>query len=193
MRPQTSLKADIRARLASLQPRTHLPGDNRIAAVLMAIFERGGEPYFLLTRRTEEVQAHKGQVSFPGGMREGAETLQETALRETYEEVGILSDSIELLGRFHDYESSTGFLVTPFAGYLTEPFEISPQACEVAEVLLVPFGIFMDPERLRIEPMFRQGRVMDVYFYSYGKHQIWGLTARIIHDFLVELGLVADG
>jgi 8-oxo-dGTP pyrophosphatase MutT (NUDIX family) len=153
------------------------------------MFERGGEPHFLLTRRTEEVQAHKGQISFPGGMREGTETLQETALRETFEEVGIMPETVDLLGRFHDYESSTGFLVTPFAGYLTDPFEISPHAGEVAEVLLVPFGIFTNPANLRIEPMFRLGRVMDVYFYSYGRHQIWGLTARIIHDFLVELGM----
>jgi 8-oxo-dGTP pyrophosphatase MutT (NUDIX family) len=189
MQLDTPLKERIRATLASLQLRTYAQGDNRIAAVLMPIFQRAGEPHFLLTRRTEEVQTHKGQISFPGGMREGTETLQETALRETYEEVGIASRSIEILGRFHDCESSTGYLVTPFAGYLVEPFEMSVQQSEVAEVLMVPFGIFANPARLRIRPMFRLGRVMDVYYYSYGQHEIWGLTARIIHDFLAELDI----
>jgi 8-oxo-dGTP pyrophosphatase MutT (NUDIX family) len=177
----------IRAKLAALTPR-RLPGEYRSeAAVLMLLFEKQGEPHFLLTRRTEEVQTHKGQISFPGGMRDGDESLEQTALRETFEEVGIEPEQIEILGRFHEYLSSTDSRVTPFAGYIDGPFTTKPQTTEVAEILLVPFSIFLDPSRLRTEQMPYRGRMRDVYFYSYETHQIWGLTARIIKDFLSEL------
>jgi 8-oxo-dGTP pyrophosphatase MutT (NUDIX family) len=179
-------KALIRNYLDSLKPRKIIDGFIREAAVLMPVLEWKNEYCFLLTRRTEEVQTHKGQISFPGGMREGREDLIRTAIRETYEEVGIEEDRIEILGRFHDYISIHGFRVTPFAGFLHEPFSIRPQVTEVAEVLKVPLSIFADPARLRIEksPIREQG---NVYFYSHGNHQIWGLTALIIKDFMDAL------
>ena len=153
----------------------------------MPIFERGGEPHFLLTRRTEEVETHKGQISFPGGMRHDDEQLEQTALRETFEEVGIESRRIEILGRFHDYISITEYRVSPFVGFIEEPFAVMPQPSEVAEVLSVPFHVFYDPDLLRVEQLNRTGKIVDVLFYSYGTHTIWGLTARIIKDFLEEL------
>ncbi len=182
-----TLKEQIRSCLAGLQLRTIESGYTREAAVLMPIFKQDGEPHFLLTRRTNEVQTHKGQISFPGGVREGAEELEMTALRETFEEVGIESGRIELLGRFHDFLAITDYRVTPFAGYIEEPFNTIPQIQEVAEILKVPFRIFLDSSRLRIERMPHQGRMRDVYFYSYGTSDIWGLTARIIKEFLEEL------
>ena len=182
-----NLKEKIRSMLAGLPHRREEEGFTWEAAVLMPIFEIGGEPRFLLTRRTDEVQTHKGQISFPGGMREGKEELQETALRETFEEVGIEPGRIEVLGRFHDFVSITGYRVTPFAGFLEGPFITTPQAREVAEVLSVPIQIFMDPSRLRVEQMLRFGRTMNVYYYSYQNHLIWGLTARIIKEFLENL------
>jgi 8-oxo-dGTP pyrophosphatase MutT (NUDIX family) len=183
-----ALKFRIGQRLSVLPLRRPAETFEREAAVLMPVFERAGEPYFLLTRRTEEVETHKGQISFPGGMREGDESLRQTAIRETFEEVGIPEARIEILGRFHEYLSSTAFLVTPFAGYLTEPIETVPQAREVAEVLTVPFRIFLDPSLLRVETVTRFGRPLDVYYYRFGDHVIWGLTARIIRDFLQEIG-----
>jgi 8-oxo-dGTP pyrophosphatase MutT (NUDIX family) len=156
----------------------------------MPIFEEEGRPHFLLTRRTEKVATHKGQISFPGGMRHGAESLEETALRETCEEVGIRKDQIEVLGRFHDYLSITDLRVAPFAGHVGQPFAAVPQTGEVAEILKVPFEAFYDPGRFRVEQMYRSGSLVDVYFYSYEDYEIWGLTARIIKDFLEELGLM---
>ncbi len=181
------MKDHIRTCLASLKRRELTNGFTREAAVLMPVFVRKSEYHFLLTRRTEEVQTHKGQISFPGGMREGKEDLAKTALRETFEEVGIEESRIETLGRFHDYISITGYRVTPYAGFIRQPFAIKPQASEVAEVLQVPVRIFLDPSRLRIEKSIRYRE--EVYFYSYGAHQIWGLTARIIKDFLDALNL----
>ncbi len=179
-----TLREQIRSGLAQLQLRTIPSGYSREAAVLMPIFERDGEPHLLLTRRTEAVETHKGQISFPGGMREGNEDLRETALRETFEEVGIEPARVDVLGRFHDFTSITDFRVTPFAGYIDGPFTVTAETREVAEILTVPFRIFLDPGRLRVRQMLRLGEMIDVYFYSYGPHEIWGLTARIIKDFV---------
>ena len=183
------MKDRIQDCLAALNPRTITDGFIREAAVLMPVFEWEKEYHFLLTRRTEEVQTHKGQISFPGGMREAGEDLFATALRETYEEVGIEHHRIEPLGRFHDYISITHFRVTPFAGFIDGPFKTVPQVHEVAEILQVPFRIFLEPGRCRIERRIVLGKEENVYFYSYGTHQIWGLTARIIHDFIETLKL----
>lgn len=181
------LNDQIRAGLSSLQLRRVKEKYTRQAAVLMPILEHHDEPCFLLTRRTEEVKTHKGQISFPGGMRQADESLESTALRETFEEVGIEPGKIEVLGRFHEYLSVTGYCVTPFAGFVSAPFVAVPQESEVAEILLVPLRIFRDPEKLRVEQRVRRGKLRDVYFYSYGGHEIWGLTARIIRDFLQNL------
>lgn len=183
-----SFREQVLAKLGSLQHRVLTSGFSREAAVLILVFEREGEPHFLLTRRTEEVETHKGQISFPGGMCQDAEPLEQTALRETYEEIGIESSRIEILGRFHDYISVTEYRVAPFVGAIEEPFTVTPQPREVAEVLSVPFHIFHDPSRLRVEQQHRTGKMMDVYFYSYQDYTIWGLTARIIKDFLEVVG-----
>ncbi len=187
----TTLQDRIRGSLAALKAKKIDAAYTREAAVLMPIFERDKEPYFLLTLRTNEVLTHKGQISFPGGMRHDGETLQATALRETYEEVGIETNKIEVLGQFHEYLSNTGYCVTPFAGYVQEPNSAVPQAREVAEILHVPVRIFLDPKRLRVEQRLRMGKMMDVHFYSYGQHEIWGLTARIIKDFLEQVRLIS--
>ena len=179
----------IRNSLASLNPRKLSNGYVREAAVLMPIFRVNGDYNLLLTRRTETVQTHKGQISFPGGMREEKETLLDTALRETFEEVGIETSRIDPLGRFHDYISITEYRVTPFVGLIQTPFKTNRQVHEVAEILHVPFRVFLDPDNLRIERNMHPGREADVYFYSHGPHKIWGLTARIIKDFFDTLKL----
>jgi 8-oxo-dGTP pyrophosphatase MutT (NUDIX family) len=182
-----NLQELIQARLATFQHRELTMQFTREAAVLMPIFERGGASYFLLTRRTDEVQTHKGQISFPGGMRHEGEDLQHTALRETFEEVGIEESKISIMGRFHDYLSITGYRVSPYAAYITAPFTTKPQTSEVAEILEVPFSVFTDPARLRVERALRLGKMMDIYYYSFGPHEIWGLTALIIKEFFEEL------
>ena len=179
----------IRKRLSSLVHRKVSNGYLREAAVLIPVFKEQGEYHMLLTRRTDEVETHKGQISFPGGMRESDEALLETALRETFEEVGVERNSIEPLGRFHDYMSITRFRVTPFVGLVRTPFKTRRQVHEVAEILHVPFSVFTDPENPRTMKHAYPGREMDVYFYPYEKHRIWGLTARIIKDFFEILNL----
>ena len=159
------MKDHIRNCLAALKPRNLTNGFTREAAVLMPVFAREKEYYFLLTQRTETVQTHKGQISFPGGMREGKEELVKTALRETHEEVGINEDKIEILGRYHDYLSITDYRVRPFVGFINKPFTTVPYIHEVAEVLEVPFRIFLDPSRLRIEQHIYTKRKGNVYYF----------------------------
>jgi len=188
----SDLCIQIQGVLAELTPRRLSGGFAREAAVLMLFFEQDLQPCFLLTLRTEEVSTHKGQISFPGGMRHGTEGLEETALRETQEEIGIPPERIRILGRFHDYLSITGHRVASFVGLVEQPFATVLHAGEVAEVLRVPWPVFLDPTRLHVEKMLRRGRMMDVYFYHYRSHEIWGLTAHIIKDFfavLAEKGL----
>ena len=149
------------------------------AAVVMPIFEREGEAHFLLTLRTQEVATHKGQVSFPGGLRESADaTLHETALREMEEEVGIGDSHVEVVGPFHQYLSKTHFAVTPFVAFLNEGFTVSPNPREVARILEVPLDFFR-----RTRPR-REVRRRVLYFYDYRGEVIWGLTAAMIKDFI---------
>jgi 8-oxo-dGTP pyrophosphatase MutT (NUDIX family) len=181
----------VSGRLAELSPRRLTEGFVRQAAVLMPFFEQNGEVCLLLTRRTDEVETHKGQISFPGGMREEGETLERTAIRETFEEIGIAAGNMEILGRFHDYLAITDVRVTPFVAMLHQPFTVTPQAHEVAEILRVPCSLFLDTERLLVEKdLIIDGKIAGDYSWFYGTHRIWGLTALIIHDFFKTIQLL---
>jgi 8-oxo-dGTP pyrophosphatase MutT (NUDIX family) len=180
-------KAVIRGLAAA--PHRPFQGEYRArSAVLVGIAERDGVPCFLLTRRTNTVSTHKGQVSFPGGRREeGDGSLEETALRETFEEVGIRSESIEIVGRLHDYLAVTHSRVTPFAGFINGSPQVTPCAAEVARVLWVPLRFFLETEP-RIEIWERLGQRVSVHFFDFEEEVIWGLTARMIIDFLETIG-----
>jgi len=152
----------------------------------MAIFQRDGEPYFLLTQRTQEVSTHKGQISFPGGLREDADSsLRETGLREMEEEVGIPADFVEVLGRFNQYTAASNFRVTPFVAFLREGFSVSLNPREVERILEVPLRFFYQTEPTE-EIYHRFGRAGTLYFYNYEGDVIWGLTAAMIKD-LIEV------
>jgi 8-oxo-dGTP pyrophosphatase MutT (NUDIX family) len=158
------------------------------AAVLIGLRYFSQEPVFVLTRRTESVATHKGQISFPGGVRESRDrSLVETALRETEEEVGIAAAQIRVLGEFHEYEAVTGLPVRPVVGVYPEESRYRPQQEEVAYMLEVPVRFFRDVEP-RVEQRTVRGAVHDVYYYDFAGEIIWGLTARMIRDFIRELG-----
>ncbi len=172
-------KEQTRQKLSQAEFQTQARQYRGRAAVLMSIFERQGEPHFLLTRRTQEVATHKGQICFPGGLEEEADpSLWETALRETEEEIGISPREVEFLGCFKDYTS-----VTPFAGYIREGFTTVANPREVASILEVPIRFFHETTSL-VQRRWREHRWISVYFYHYDGQTIWGLTARMIRDFL---------
>ena len=178
------LKRDIRQRLSDSPPRILTKNYAGEAAVLICIFLREGEPYFLLTQRSQQVATHKGQISFPGGVRDqGDATLCETALRETEEEVGITADWVEILGQFDEYRSKTNLLVTPFVGFLREGFTVSPYPREVERILEIPLDFFSQATP-REEARQRHGKEVTLYFYDYESDIVWGLTAAIIRDLM---------
>jgi len=177
--------------LAGLSRRSLEIPEHGEAAVLIPIIGGPENPLLLLTRRTETVATHKGQVSFPGGTRDPQDnTLMVTALRETHEELGLTSNQVEIVGAFHDYLAVTSVRVTPFVGFVKGRPALEPNPAEVAQVLEVPFNFFASNCPV-VEEVRRDGQRREVYYYDYQGEVIWGLTAAIIKDF-VDM-LVGDG
>lgn len=172
----------LRARLAGRAARDLPPHTSRRAAVLVPLFEHEGVLHLLLTKRTDTVEYHKGQISFPGGrLEEGDADLLATALRETYEEIGMAPESVEVLGRLDEIETvGSGFAVTPFVGLVPRPRGLRINPGEIEEIIEAPVGVFLDPANLRVERVEREGRAVDVLFYTCPPHVVWGATARII-------------
>lgn len=180
-----SYKREIRARLAR---RDRIILDNRdliCAAVLLPLLCKDGAWHILVTQRTQTVEHHKGQISFPGGACEAIDKdSQATALRETYEEVGVPPECVEVLGVLDDFCTITGFLVTPFVGVIPHPFEYSTNSDEVESAIEVPLSFFCDGAHLRVEEREFDGRAYEVLFWDYGSYTIWGATAQILKTFL---------
>ena len=120
------------------------------------------------------------------------EALSLTALRETQEEIGLAPSQVRLLGQFDEYQSINGLIVTPFVGWIEPPAGLNPSPDEVEEVLQVPFSLFQDKINLRVEIRKRFGQDSPIYFYHYQGREIWGLTARIIRDFLILIDRTQD-
>lgn len=151
------------------------------AAVLMPITYRPQGATVILTRRTDHLQNHPGQISFPGGrVEEGDESLVATALRETEEEIGLRSSHVELLGTLPDYFTGTGFRVTPVVGLVHPPFELTIDAFEVAEVFEVPLSHFLDPANHLRHSLEIEGRVRYFHAMPYKDYYIWGVTAGML-------------
>ena len=151
------------------------------AAVLFPILDRADGPSVLLTQRTEALKHHPGQISFPGGRVEPEDLSPvHTALRETQEEIGLSSEHIDVIGFLPDYCTITGYRVTPVVALVTPPFDLSPDAHEVAQVFEVPFDFLMDPANHQEHVIQRNGRPRKFYAVPYQDYFIWGATAGII-------------
>lgn len=151
--------------------------------MLVPLFVQDGVPHLLLTKRTEIVEHHKGQISFPGGGEEpGDADLLATALRETYEELGLEPEAVEVWGRLDELETVvSGFAITPYVGFIARLDTLRPNPNEIDEIVVVPLSVFLDPARVRSEQVLHDGRPRELLFYDYGTHVVWGATARIIH------------
>ncbi|HEV7429266.1 MAG TPA: CoA pyrophosphatase [Thermoanaerobaculia bacterium] len=154
------------------------------AAVLIPLVPNGDGWSLLFSRRSANLAAHSGQIAFPGGGVEAGEPLEDAAIREAREEVGISSDHVELIGRLDDLVTNSGFLVAPFVGVIDERVEYVLQASEVEEVFEVPIEALLTPEQPEVRYVAFRSRNYPAYFYRYERHEIWGLTGRIVKHFL---------
>ena len=153
------------------------------AAVLVPIIERAHGLSILLTRRQKNLNSHGGQISFPGGKVERSDRSPlDTALRETFEEIGISSDYINVLGYCDDYQTVTGYRIVPVVGFIRPGFELIADEGEVAEIFEVPFDFLMDGDNHRRDSILWQGKKRHYFAMPYEKHYIWGATAGILKN-----------
>jgi 8-oxo-dGTP pyrophosphatase MutT (NUDIX family) len=184
---------DVRRRLAARPLREPEKAQAaRRAGVLVPLFVREGMLWILFTRRTETVEHHRGQISFPGGAQEpDDEDLAATALRETREELGVRPEDARLLGPLSPIVTVTDFYVAPFVAAIPQPYVFAPAESEIAEIVEVPVSALRDPAVMEVR--FLPDRDEPVLFYRYGAHVIWGATAKILAELLEALSEVGSG
>lgn len=167
--------------------------DNNLtpAAVLLLLYPKDGEYCILLNKRSEQVEYHKGEISFPGGAWDPQDRdYQDTALRETEEEMGINGADVTVLGQLDDVVTQSRFAVRVYIGTIPYPYAFKPSAIEIAEVLEVPISTLRDPASLRLETRWVDGAYTTTCSYAYDGHLIFGATAKILQQFLelLEVG-----
>ncbi len=141
----------------------------------------------LFTLRTDRVRHHKGQISFPGGARDGDESLRTTALRETFEEIGVSPDDVTILSELNDMLTPTRYRVTPFVGSIPYPYDFSVNTHETEQLIEVPLNHLLDPACHRVGHKTFENRSYEVHFYEYGPHSIWGVTGHIIRELVTRI------
>lgn len=160
-----------------------LPAQPTPAAVLVGLVANPAGVEVLLTRRTEQMRHHAGQVSFPGGSIEPSDlSPAAAALREAEEEIGLAKEQAQLLGYLDPLLTVSGFRVQPTVVQVDAGFQAKPEPNEVAEVFRVPLALLMDPARLENIQLQFGGRVRHVLQYRYSQQRIWGVTASILYN-----------
>ena len=178
------LKDRIRTALAAHVPIPMAPGPVP-AAVLLPLYLKEGGCHVLFTKRTEHLHHHRGEISFPGGVRHPEDLdLLETALRESREEVGIDPADVDVLGQLDDFYSIHDYRVTPYVGFLPPDYRFNINPEEIERIIEAPLSHLRRPEIFRTEDWNWKGRQHPVHFYDYRGDEIWGLTAAILKQFL---------
>lgn len=157
------------------------------AAVLLSLVGVDGEWHILYIRRTESVNEHKGQVAFPGGSMDPDDaSFDDTALRETAEEIGVQRRHIRILGHLPDFFTITNYLIRPVVAVMDWPLDLAVSADEVDRVFTIPLRWLADPANYDERPWTRpNGDVIPVIFYHhYDGEMLWGATARMTVDFI---------
>jgi 8-oxo-dGTP pyrophosphatase MutT (NUDIX family) len=166
------------------------------AAVLVPLYEFEGRQCVLVTKRTDLVEHHKGEISFPGGaMDDCDESIAACALREVEEEVGVDPRHVEIIGALDDIITISNYHVTPLIGVITEsPYAFTLHEHEVAEVIELPIAWLLERDHLVEEPRERDGLRYVNYIYRYEGNEVWGATGRILHQYieLLRAGLNLD-
>ena len=155
------------------------------AGVMVLIYPKNDDYFVLLQKRSNRVDSHKGEISFPGGKRDPEDaSILDTALRETHEEMGIEPLDVEVLGALDQTATTSGFCTSPFAGTIPYPYDFLPCEEEVAEVLEVPVSSLMDASYRRDEIRVADGDLQYAPVFAYDGHIIFGATARILNRFI---------
>ncbi len=182
-RPPDEIAALLAARRRNEIEAPHLPR----AAVLALLYERAGDDHVVLTVRSHQVDHHKGQISFVGGVLDPEDSsLQTTALRESAEEIGIDASQVTILGRLDDLITVSNFLVTPFVGRISYPFRYAISNVEVAQLLEVPVPDLLAPGCFSAapRPIPQEGRLTPGVSYEWRGHVIWGATGGMLQQLL---------
>jgi 8-oxo-dGTP pyrophosphatase MutT (NUDIX family) len=165
----------------------------KCAAVLIPLVCWKDEWHLVLTRRTEAVEHHKGQVSFPGGgCEQGESTPEMTALREAREEIGLNPEDVRLLGRMNDVITITRYRVTPVVGVIPWPYQVRLEPAEVERLFTIPLLWLSDRSNWDEQPVTVDGIIRPfpvVRYQPYDGEILWGISAQITHHFLTILGL----
>ncbi|MBN2751938.1 MAG: CoA pyrophosphatase [Rhodospirillaceae bacterium] len=163
------------------------------AGVLVPLVERDEGLSLLLTKRTDHLHHHPGQISFPGGRKEDDDpTLTATALRETEEEIGLAPESVRVLGVLPQYVTLSAYAITPVVGVVSQPFSVRPDPFEVADVFEVPLSHVLNPAHHQRHFREENGTRRGYYAIPFGDRLIWGATAGILVNFS-RLMVGADG
>ena len=176
----------IREIYRSFKPtRIHDSDKLKPSSVLIPLTSDHLQREVILTIRATTVRDHKGEISFPGGRKDKTDvSFEMTALRETHEEIGIDRNDIEIIGQLDDTKTRSGYLIRPYIGFIPSNYDFHHNTAEVSQILTVPLI-----HLLTINHMTREWREYDSAFeqtpvYHYGKHAIWGATARMMRQFL---------
>lgn len=170
-------------------------GDGRVlapASVLVLVYDRGGDSVVLLSKRSESLETHPGEISFPGGRCETTdESLLHTALREAEEEVGVSAGDVDVLGELGQFTTVSDYLISTFVGTIDHPYDFTVNLAEVAELVEVPVPALLDQRNVRDEVRVVDGDLAVMPAFAYAGHLIFGATARIL-DRLLEV-VLRDG
>ncbi len=185
-----SLKDGIAHILRQRTPHRADRPDFRLAAVLLPLYENEVGPHLVLTKRTDLVPTHKGEVSFPGGGFEEADgDLLTTALREAREEIGLDPKDVEVIGTLDDTATVTSrHVVRPFVGFVPHPYPYRLDPFEIERLIHLPISSLLRGAPFREEIWEREGRPVTVFFYEHNRDTVWGLTARILKQFVDVVG-----
>lgn len=165
----------------------------RQSAVLILLYPLDEQLVLVLTRRTEAVRDHKGQISFPGGAKEPDDaSLQETAIRETEEELGISLTEARILGELTSlYIPASNYQIHPYVAYVAARPRFCPSLVEVAELLEVPLASLLDRSLRRTEKWLLHGKEVEVPFFLLQGHKVWGATAMVLSELAAMLEAAA--
>jgi len=184
---ENELKRFIKDKLSARKPRTYAykKVQSTEAAVLVPIFFKKGQAHILFTRRTELVEHHKGQVSFPGGKRDKTDKdLLTTVLRESEEEVGLQPEDVTIVGQTDIFLTNTHYLVTPYVGFFPFPYNFKISTDEISHLIEVPLLHLLQDNHFEIKPWQRGNETWMVHYYYYKDETIWGVTGFLLSNFL---------